>query len=173
MANKYLELNTLGVLNEKEALTTSVGAGDAGKVVATNSTGRIDVSLMPVGFAADMKLIPCSENLAVGDIVNVWFDEGVVKCRKADASSSNATKFASGFVLAATNSGEVASVYFEGMILGLSGLTPGATQFLSNTTPGGLLETPPTATGHFVQVIGTAISATEVSYEAAGPIIRG
>ena len=73
MAQKFLRLLS-GVISELEALVTSAGAGDAGKIPALDVTGKLDNSFMPVGIGADSKILPASENLAAGDLVNVWND---------------------------------------------------------------------------------------------------
>ena len=170
-ADKYIELPASGVLTEKSAIVSSAGAGDAGKILALDNSGRIDNSVLPVGLGSDTKSIVCSENLAAGDLVNVYNNTGTSTARKADASGSNAGKIANGFVLAAFNSAELALVHFEGTITGLSGLTPGP-MFLSGSTAGLATATAPTASGHCVQYIGVAISATEISFEPGTPIIR-
>ena len=61
-------------------------------------------------------------------------------------------------VVAAAN----ATVYFEGTNNDLSGLTAGARQFLG--TAGGVTATPPTFAGGATisQLVGSAISATEI-----------
>lgn len=150
-----------------QATVTSAGAGDDGKIVALDSTGKLDTSVMPVGIGADTKNIVASENLAAGDLVNVWNDSGTIKARKADATSPS--KRAHGFVLSSVTSGATATVYFEGTITGLSSLTLGGTYFLS-TTAGGLTTTAPSTVGHIVQEVGAAISATELSFEPQQPI---
>ena len=93
-----------GVISELEALVTSAGAGDAGKIPALDATGKLDNSLMPVGIGADSKILPASENLAAGDLVNVWNDSGTAKARKADATIAG--KEANGFVLSAVTLGQ-------------------------------------------------------------------
>ena len=103
MAQKFLRM-LAGVIAELEALVTSAGAGDAGKIPALDATGKLDNSLMPVGIGADSKILPASENLAAGDLVNVWNDSGTAKARKADATVAG--KEANGFVLAAVTSGD-------------------------------------------------------------------
>ena len=65
------------------------------------------------------------------------------------------------------------NVYFEGEISGFVGLTPGTVYFLSDTTPGGVTDTPVTASGRILQRIGVATSATTIDFEANPPIIRG
>ena len=46
MAAKYIKNNS-GQLAEVEATTTSAGAGDAGKIIGLDSSGKIDTSMMP------------------------------------------------------------------------------------------------------------------------------
>ena len=122
---------------------------------------------MPVGIGADSKILPASENLAAGDLVNVWTDTGTAKARKADATVAG--KEANGFVLAAVTLGQNATVYFDGTNTQLSGLTPGAVYYLS-TTAGGVTTTPPSGSGNVVQRVGRAVSATELTFEPGEPI---
>lgn len=162
MADKYIR-NNAGQLEEQAATVTSAGAGDAGKIVGLDATGRLDNTMMPVGIGADIKTVLASENLAAGDLVNLWTDSGAIKVRKADASTSG--KEAVGFVLAAVTSGNNATVYFDGTITGLTGLTPGTKYYLSASTPGGEVTTAPTTSGNVVQEVGYALSATELTFE--------
>ncbi len=166
MADKPLQL-IAGVVTQVEAKVSSAGAGDAGKVVALDASGKIDNSMMPSGIGSDTKSIAASENLAGGDLVNVWNDSGTVKVRKADATTAG--KEANGYVLASVTSGANATVYFEQVITGLSSLTLGALYFLS-TTAGGITTTAPSGSGNVVQRIGRAISATELLFQPQEPI---
>ncbi|MGH7291080.1 MAG: hypothetical protein ACREJT_07725, partial [Myxococcota bacterium] len=100
--------------------------------------------------------------------VSVWNDSGTQKVRKADATAAG--KEATGFVLAGAASGANATVFFEGTNTQLSGLTPGARYYL-DTTAGAVVDTPPTGSGNVVQFIGTAVSATEISFEPDAGII--
>ena len=172
--NKYVQLTSGGALQEVAANQTSAGAGDAGKVVALNSAGQIDMTMLPTNIGPDVKLVIASENLAAGDMVNVYNDSGTLKARKADASQTNAGYRAHGFVLSSVtaNGSNTASVYVEGIVTGLSGLTPGATYFLSGATAGAITATAPTTAGHIAQEVGVALSATELAFEAQQPIIR-
>jgi len=165
---KYLRIDTNGIA-ETTAINTSAGAGDANKIVATGSDGRIHSSLMPVGIGAETKSITASEALSAGDLVNLWDDGGVSKCRKADASNGRP---AHGFVLSPVSADASATVYFEGTITGLTGLTVGSQYNLSATTPGGISTTIPTAVGQIYQPIGYAISTTELTFEPDKPIVR-
>lgn len=166
MAQKTIQLNA-GQLTEVEALVTSAGAGDAGKVVATDSAGKLDPSLMPTGIGADTSTIVASENLSAGDFVNMWNDGGTIKVRKADASNG---RRADGFVLSAFSSAANATVYHEGSNTQLSGLTLGATYYLSGSVAGGITTTAPSTSGHIVQEVGRAAGATRLTFEPQQPI---
>lgn len=180
-----------GVRRLVAAITTSAGVADAEKIVATGANGiladsimgaaetgasvvlktkvdgTLDLSVMPPGIGADTATIVASEALAAGDIVNIWSDAGTAKVRKADATAEG--KEAHGFVLSAVSSAANALVYFEGRNTQLSGLTPGATLFLS-TTPGAVTPTAPSAAGNVVQACGMAYAATGLNFEAQPPV---
>jgi len=122
MAEKFIK-DVSGTLTEVEALVESAGAGDAGKIPALDAAGRLNESLMPVGIGADTATITASENLAGGDWVNIWDNEGAFAVRKADATTAG--KEAHGFVLEAVTSGNAATVYSEGPNTQVTGQTPG------------------------------------------------
>jgi len=164
-AAKYIK-NNAGTLTEQPATDASVGAADAGKIVALDAGGLIDPSMMPVGIGPDTQSVETTENLAAGDLVNIYNSSGA-KCRKADATTAG--KYAHGFVLAATTSGQNATVYFEGSNNQVSGLTPGD-QFLS-TTAGLSDETAPSGSGNVVQRVGVATAAGVLNFESGTPIV--
>ena len=66
-------------------------------------------------------------------------------------------------------SGAAATVYFEGTITGLTGLTAGR-RFLS-TTPGVSTSAAPSAAGNVVQVVGFATSATTLNFNSGPPVM--
>lgn len=164
-AKKFLRL-VAGVFTEVAATVTSAGTGNDGDLVALDSSGRLDNSVMPVGIGVDTKTIAASEALAAGDWVNVWNSTGA-KVRKADATTAG--KEAHGFVLAAVSSGGNALVYFEGTNTQVSGQTPGPVYLQTTAGTGGA--TIPSASGNVVQNLGVAISATEVNFERGTPVV--
>lgn len=159
--DKYL-YNNAGTITEKLSSQSSAGAGDAGKIVALDASGRIDTSMMPSGIGADTASITASEALSAGDLVNVWNSSGA-KVRKADASVTG--KEAHGFVIAAVASSASATVYFEGPNTQVTGLTPGV-QYLSDSVPGGMTTTPPSGSGKIVQQVGLATSTSNLNFES-------
>lgn len=159
-AKKYLS-NSGGKIVEVSATTTSSGAPDDGKIVALDSSGKLDISLFPTGLGADVTVVTASEALSAGNFVNYHNSTGI-KVRKADASSN--AKAANGFVLAAVSNGASATVYpISSKNDQLSGMTVGAEQWLS-TTPGGVTETAPSGSGQIVQLLGRATSASAVVF---------
>lgn len=164
--NKYIALSS-GQWVEVEAIQSSAGAGDAGKIPALDSSGRLDATMMPVGIGADTASIPTSENLAAGDFINLYDNSGTLTARKADASNG---RRADGFVLAAVTSPANATVYFEGQNTQLSSLTLGAVYYLSGSVAGAVTATAPSTATHLVQELGKAISATALSTEIGRPV---
>jgi hypothetical protein len=163
--DKYL-YNNAGTHHREGGHQTSAGAGDAGKIPAVDSTGKLDNSFMPTGIGPDTAVITASEALAAGDLVNVWNSTGA-KVRKADATVAG--KEAHGFVLAAVLNGAAATVYFEGSNTGVTGLTPGK-QFLS-TSAGLATTTAPSGSGNVVQIVGFATAAAVLNFQSGQPIV--
>lgn len=167
MAYKYIR-NVAGIKTETEGLVTSAGAGDAGKIPALDSSGKLDTSLMPTGIGADTTVVPASENLAAGDFINLWNDTGTVKARKADATTTG--KECHGFVLSAVTAPANATIYREGTNTQLSGLTAGSRYYLA-TTAGQATTTAPSSTGNILQYLGIADSTTRLNLEADDYIV--
>lgn len=158
-----------GLTTLVEALTTSAGVADANKIVATNSAGTIDATLLPSGVELSVISVATSEDLAAGDFVNIYDVTGTPTARLADGGSD---KPAHGFVLAGSTSPAAASVYIgKGKNNQLTGLTPGARYFLSTATPGAAVAVAPTyVSGDICQIVGFAHSATELIFEYDDPV---
>lgn len=167
MADKYISM-AAGLLTEIEATDVSAGAGDAGKIIALDSGGKLPSSMTPAGLGADTAIIVASEALAAGDLVNIHISSGA-KVRKADASTVG--KEAHGYVLASVLNAGNATVYFEGLDNTQTGLTAGAVQYLSPTTPGKATATAPTGTGQVVQRVGFSYSTTEFNFQCGDPVL--
>lgn len=162
----FLDL-VAGVRTQKRGTQSSAGGANAGDIVALDDSGFLDVSLLPAGVGVDTAIVQASENLALGDFVNIHDVAGAFRVRKADASSSG--KQAHGYVIAVVSSGNPATVYFEAKNTGQSGLT-GGTVYLS-TTPGRATNTAPSGSGQVVQEIGVAVTATTVDVQIDSPTV--
>jgi len=161
-SNLFLFLDKVtGKVKEMLALETSAGAGDANKIVQTDATGKLDISLMPTGVDAEVVVAASGENLTAGHFVNLYNDGGVTKARRADATDN--AKPAHGFVKANVTAPANATVFILGVVnANRSGLTVGNRYFL-NTTAGGVTDDVSAfASGAIVQELGYAISATEL-----------
>lgn len=155
-----------GRITEILGITTSAGAGDDGKIAALDSTGRFDISFMPVGVAAEVVTCATSENLTAGNWVNLYLNAAALTARKADATTVG--KEAKGFVLVGSTSPANAVVYLEGSNTGCTGLTIGTEYFL-DTTAGGQNATAPSATGNVVQPLGVATATTAINFIPSAP----
>ena len=160
MAEKFVQL-VGGIPTEKEGLTTSTGAASAGRVVALNSQGDIDQSMLPPGVAPDIATLVCAEAVTAGDFVNVFNDAGTPKVRRADATTAG--KHAHGFVLEDADLDATAAVYFEAVNNMVTGHVAG--DVFLDTTPGAATATPPNGSGNIVQRLGVASSATSINVE--------
>lgn len=148
------------------AIASSAGAGDANKIIATGSDGKIDSTLMPTGIGADTQTVLASENLSAGDWVNVFDNAGTPNVRKADANPERAC---TGFVLSSVSSAANATVYRSGTNTGRTGLTAGTYYYLSGTA-GGETATAPTSSGDIIQGLGFAATSSSIAFQPTAPI---
>jgi hypothetical protein len=166
-AKKYLAW-VAGTIKRATAIVVSAGAANDGDLVALDAAGKLDASVMPAGFGQTTIAATASEALAANDLVNLWNDGGTLKVRKADATTVG--KEVHGFVTAGVANAATATVYAPGNVMvGLSGLTPGARQYLA-TVAGTRTEASPSATGNVSQCIGIAAGATSILFEPEEPI---
>ena len=163
MTEKFVKWSDDGrALDEAVPITSSAGAEDAGKIVATGPDGQIDPTLLASVAASDPgREMTAFEALSAGDFVNVFIDAG-----------NKATR-AHGYVKESAEGGETVTFYHCGINGGLTGLAAGATLFLSDATPGKASATVPAATGHIAQSVGVALSATEILVNISQtPVVR-
>ena len=155
MADKYMTLEN-GKRKLEEASDSSAGAANAGDIVALNSAGQIDASMLPT---TGTKNIEVGEAVSAGDFVEIYDDGGTTKIRPADNSNG---REANGYVLDSGAPAATVNVYFDGANSGLSGLTVGSRYYLS--TAGDVTATPldPATESGIHQFLGVASSATEL-----------
>lgn len=168
-AHKFLTVGSDGNAIEEAGAISSAGAGDEGKLVALDAGGKIDSTMMPAGLGADSKTMTAGEAISAKDLVYI---NGSGAAMKADANA--VAKRAIGFAQSAISNAATGTITFEGTITGLSGLTPGADYFLSNTTTGAiaLYSSLTYGSGDIIQRVGFALSATELSFEPGAPIVK-
>lgn len=164
--NKILSLVS-GVITEVAGAQTG-GAGSENKIPALDSTGKLDVSMMPTGIAADVEVVTAAEALAAANPFVYIKSDG----QAANASGAVGGNPCIGFITASYTSGATdVKVYFEGRVTGLTGLTVGARYYLSDSTAGGITATPVSGAGKLHQYIGRAVTATTISFEADDHVV--
>lgn len=152
-----------GKVKQVFGIQSSAGAGDAGKLIAADSGGKLDSSFLPSGVGANQVVAPTSENLSAGDFVNLFDDSGTLTARLADNSNG---REAWGFVEAAVTSPANATVKrLNSVNSNRTGLTEGADYWLG--TAGGVISTALDATdsgnaNKTSQYLGKARSTTEL-----------
>ncbi len=159
-AKKYIKLNSSGRLEQQSATVVSGGGSNAGDIPGLDDTGRLDISVMPVGIGAETQLATATENLSEGDWVHIFNNAGVRSMRKALAA--DATRPADGYVINAVTLGAQDLVYTDGknakVALGSFVLNDlGKRVFLSPSTAGGSTITPPTTSGQLLQKVGKLV----------------
>lgn len=167
MTDTYLKRDSsTGRVAEQVATVTGGTVSQAGQIVGLDGSGRLDPTIMPVGVVADTYSGTAGEALTAGDLVYINSSGNVAR-----ASANAGGNDAMGFVLTSVSNAAQALVYLEGRNTSLSGLTVGARYYLSDTTPGGITDTPVTGSGKRHQYVGKAITTTSLSFEADDGIL--
>lgn len=163
MAGQGFLARVAGKTKQLFGLQSSAGAADAGKIIATDATGKLDPSFLPAGIGANTLSAPASEALTAGAFVNLFDNNGALGARLADNSNGRP---AHGYVNSAVASGAAATVNRLNTVnANRSGLTAGKEYWLG--AAGGVTATAldPTAVGSVGKVdqyLGLAKSDTEL-----------
>lgn len=108
--------------------------------------------------------VPFSEDISPGELVNLYNDAGTLTAKLAGGTAwigEDCRGFSSlGVTVLAGDYGEVTLFGLHTLI---SGATPGALYYVSNTTTGNITTTPPVS-GEHSQPIGIALSATSLFF---------
>jgi len=95
----------------------------------------------------------CFEDVTQGDAVYSRASDGFIG--KAIANDTEQKAQVAGFAETTQSAGQEVRALVRGVIA-TSGLNAGNLYFLSNSSAGGIIETPPTTAGHFVVPVGEA-----------------
>lgn len=163
---KLILIEDTGVQKKYAGTVTSAGPSSIGEFPVLDSTGKLDVTVLPTGIGQDAVTATAGEALTAGNLVYFSATGTVLK---ADATAI--AKQARGYVKTSFANGTTATVFFDDSNDAVTGLTPGATYYLS-LTAGGVTTTPPTTTGQIVQEIGFASSATNLRVNIQEPIVN-
>jgi hypothetical protein len=161
---KFFTFNDTSQTFDEVAFISTGGAGNENKAVQTNAQGFIDASMLA---SAEVKVGNASEAITANQLVYFKADGTVAK-----ASGAVSGHKAQGWAANSASVGQPVTVYQEGTIGGLTGLTPEATLYLSATTAGAYTETAPTGSGEMLQVVGVALSTTELNFTNSGFTVK-
>lgn len=100
----------------------------------------------------------------------VGYISGADAAKKAKADAP-ATSDPIGFATGPIAAGSAGLFQSDGILIGMTGLTPGAIYYLSAATAGLITTVAPSATGQTVTRVGKAISATELEISIERPIL--
>jgi hypothetical protein len=114
-------------------------------------------------------VLPASEAIAAGDLVNVYVNTGVMTVQKADASDP--AKFCNGFSLTGIGNGLTGPIQFSGFNNKVTVSTGAPEVWLSDITPGAFTDTAPTTAGHLLQTVGTAVLGLGLAYAQGNYVI--
>ena len=152
-----------GKTKQQKGLVNSTGSADSGKLVATDTNGRLSESVMPIGIGATTITAIAGEDISAGKFINLFNDAGTLKCRLADNSNNRP---ANGFTTISYVADEQVTIYpLDGINSNLSGLTVGSDYWLG--TAGGVIATPLDSSddlniNKIDQYLGFATSETEL-----------
>lgn len=123
------------------------------------------------GPVAEVDLIALTNSdaaaAAIGEVFYIFGSDSVKKAKADAAATADAFYFATGTISAAATG----NFQSAGVLAGLSGLTPGATYYLSAATAGATTTTAPSVVGQSVVRLGKALSATEFEIRIERPVL--
>jgi hypothetical protein len=114
MAQRFLTIGENGSTVQVEAITTSTGSADAGKLLALNEDGELDPGLLPADKVETIRDVVAFEAIAANSLVNIFYDNDATTHKARYADASNIDTFAVGYVTEAVASGGTARVYLSG-----------------------------------------------------------
>jgi hypothetical protein len=126
----------------------------------TNWPGQITNKIN--GFAAI-----AAENLNQGDAVFSRTSDG--KLEKAIANDTQDKARVAGFVETTITAGSLVTCIVAG-ITPVAGLDPGDSYFLSASSAGAIVKTPPSSSGHFVTRVGEAATTASLVVRTEPPV---
>ena len=135
------------------------GAAPAGFILETDGAGGFNLVATPSG-GAGLDTFTCDASVAPGDVVYINATSTVAKASAEAGVGQTPDAVAIVDSKPSSTSCIVRSTGLTSAVF--SGLTVGATYYLSDTSPGGVTSTAPTGPGTKVQEVGTGASSTRL-----------
>lgn len=159
--------DTITILRAQENTTASTkNTSDGTYIMIEAFTKKLYDELAP------NKYLLSTTNLSAGSLVNIYTSGSTCCVRAASAAISG--NYADGYVTIPITAGNSVPVFMDGIISsGLSNLSGGFIYFLNPAVAGGITYTCPTTAGQTVQIVGKALSSTELLFKPSTAIILG
>lgn len=112
---------------------------------------------------ANRLYLPTSDILVAGDMVSIWNNAGVMTARKAGGPAwigGDCKGYSTGIAAA----GARCEIILFGLCPYVTGLTPGATHWVSNGLTGAFTAVKPAVNGNKIQPIGFALTSTTLFF---------
>jgi hypothetical protein len=136
MADTFLTIDSNGGVKRATPLDVSEGATDAGRLVMTDSNGKLDESLLPSDSVETFRDVLASEAITANHFVNIFWDTNSESYRARNADASNLASAAVGYVISSVSGAdESARVFFSGE-LQIEGVSSDVTELHLTGTPG-------------------------------------
>lgn len=160
MATQQFLIRLNGETTQAAPITTTTGAADAGKIIATDASGRLALALLPEDIGTNKVTAKAGVALTAGKFVTLTNVSGVLTAVLA----TNATAPADGFVTKAAAINETVDIFpMDRPNDALTGLTIGTRYFLGtggDATATPLDEALPANKGKISQELGKALTTT-------------
>jgi len=100
-----------------------------------------------------------------GQLIGVWTNNSRAEARLANASTTPIFAVGICVMYNGVAAGATGTVQLKGIIPGLSGLTPGAIYYLSDTGNGNITTVKPVGAGKIVQIVGWALDTNNLWFD--------
>ncbi len=152
------------VVTEPQVTNVDVATTDLQVTVEPVQTTVVVSSSGGGGGGSDSNLVLLTNGwpttVVLGSVIYQSSLDGIFRLAQANsASTSNALGLVAQPSIA---NGNIGLVQTAGTLSGMSGLIAGETYYVSDSSAGFLVTSPPTATGSFVVEVGVALSSTEM-----------
>jgi hypothetical protein len=152
--------SSTGGIFGKPPVVRSSGTTSAGQAVGLDSDGKLDLSVLPSGVGARVRVLEADGALSANDLVNIFLDttEQTPKWKVRRAVATDRLHYCNGFVKTAYEDGTDATVYLDGTFevsTEVLGTLSDLTLFLSAASPG--KPGPYNSTAPIFQVVGYLI----------------
>lgn len=131
MAERFQTRGPTGAPAWREGTTQSTGPDNSGEIIALNSQGHVDSSMLPPEVENRTEIVAASETIPANSLVNYHYDP-TANARMVRLADNSNNRPAQGFVIAGVAQSENATVYDLGEFVTSVTGTTGNNVYLGN-----------------------------------------